>query len=254
MVRVQDEEDVEGALEHGVGFEVPGSHAVEHAEEVARVGELVLRIDVGQPPMMPVCESRQRGHLRDQPCDLGPAYRRIVDLLRLGVEGRQRGDRADHHPHRVRVVAERLQQLRHVLVHIRMERHVVHEAIELVLRRELALEDQVGDLEERAALGELLDRVSAVPEDALPSVDERDRAPRGSSVRVRGVVRHHPEVVVLDLDLAQVHGPDDISLQDVHLVVASGPVVPNGEGVGSRLRVVSHPVSVTSKGPARAAA
>jgi hypothetical protein len=45
---------------------------------------------------------------------------------------------------------------------------------ELVGRR-LAVEQQPGDLEVRAVLRELLDRVAAIAQDALVAVDEGDR-------------------------------------------------------------------------------
>ena len=47
--------------------------------------------------------------------------------------------------------------------------------VELRLRRQLAVDEQVGDLEVGRLLGELLDRVAAVLEDALVAVDVGDR-------------------------------------------------------------------------------
>ena len=57
-----------------------------------------------------------------------------MDVLGLGVEGRQRGDRRHEHAHRVGVVVEALDEpLAHVLVDERVVRDVVHPR--LVLRR-----------------------------------------------------------------------------------------------------------------------
>src|SRR5690606_8282284 len=96
------------------------------------------------------------------------------------------------------------------------------------------------DLEMGAPLGELLDRVAAVAEDALAPVDVRDRAARRGRVREGGIVRHHPEIRLLDLDLPQIHLPDDVTLDDVHLVLPPGTIVPDREGILPPASALSH--------------
>ena len=64
----------------------------------------------------------------------------------------------------------------------------VDEPVELLPRRKLAPDEEVGDLEEGGVLGELLDRVAAVAEHALLAVEVGDRARAGSGVAVAGVV------------------------------------------------------------------
>ena len=87
----------------------------------------------------------------------------IEDVLGVGVEGRQRGDRRDEHPHRVGVVVEALEEpLAHVLVDEGVVGDLVHPLAELRRRRELAVEQEVGHLEVGRLLGQLLDRVAAV--------------------------------------------------------------------------------------------
>jgi hypothetical protein len=54
-------------------------------------------------------------------------------------------------------------------------RDVVGPLLELRLVRQLAVEDEVGDLEVGGLLGELLDRVAAVAQDAVVTVEVRDR-------------------------------------------------------------------------------
>ena len=60
---------------------------------------------------------------------------------------------------------------------------------------QLAEQDQVGGLEEVAVLGQLLDRVAAIEQDALVAVDVGDPALARRRVHERRVVGHHPEVV-----------------------------------------------------------
>jgi hypothetical protein len=81
-----------------------------------------------------------------------------------------------------------LEELLHVLVDQRVTRDLAGEVGPLLLVRELPVDQQVGDLEERGALGQLFDRVAAVLEDPLVTVDEGDRAAAGAGVAVRGVV------------------------------------------------------------------
>ena len=132
----------------------------------------------------------------------------------------------------MRVVAEALHELLDVLVHEGVDRDLVRPLVELRLRRQLAVEQQVGDLEVGRLLGELLDRIAAVLEDALVAVDEGDRAAARRRVHERRVVGHQPEVVVVDLDLAQVGGADRAVL-DRDLVLLAGPVVGDGQRVGA---------------------
>ena len=47
MVRMEDEQDVEGSLEHGVRLVLRHADPEQHVQEIGRVGELVLGIDVG---------------------------------------------------------------------------------------------------------------------------------------------------------------------------------------------------------------
>ena len=90
--------------------------------------------------------------------------------------------------------------------------------VELRLGRQLAVDEQVGDLEVGRLLGELLDRVAAVLEDALVAVDVRDRRAARRGVRERRVVGHQAEVVLVDLHLAEVHRADG-AVRDRDLVV-----------------------------------
>ena len=76
--------------------------------------------------------------------------------------------------HRVRVVLEALHELLDVLVQHRVERDLARPRLLLRRGRQLAEQDQVRGLEEVALLGELLDRIAAVEQDALVAVDVGD--------------------------------------------------------------------------------
>ena len=90
--------------------------------------------------------------------------------------------------------------------------------------RQLAEDEQVGDLEVARLLAELLDRVAPVLEDPGLAVDVGDRRAAGGGVGERRVVGHQAEVVLGDLDLAQVHRPHR-AVGDRQLVGLAGAVV-----------------------------
>src|SRR3954451_24089695 len=228
VIGVQDPEHVERALDARVRLVLDLGHPVHHREEVAGVGEVVVRIDVGQAEVVAVGERRERRHLGDHPDGRHVALLVLLDVLRARVEGRQRAHRRLQHPHRVRVVAEAVEELLDVLVDVRVDRDLVYPRVELVAVRQLAVDDQVGDLEIGRLLAELLDRVAAVLEHPGLTVDVGDRRAARRGVGVRRVVRHQAEVVLRDLDLPQVH-PLDGPVADRKLVRLAGPVVRDRE-------------------------
>ena len=157
----------------------------------------------------------------------------LSQVLGGGVEGGERAHGGEQHRHRVGVVAEALHRLLDVLVHVGVVDDHVHPVVERVLARQLAVHQQVGDLEVAGVLAQVLDRDAAVLQHARLAVDVGDRAPAGRGVRVRRVVGHEAEVVLVDLHLAEVHRLHR-AVGDLHLERLAGPVV------GHRQRVLSH--------------
>jgi hypothetical protein len=234
VVGVEDEQDVQGPGQARVGLVLDLRHLEQHREEVLRIGEVVVRIDVRQPQVVPVGEGRQRRHLGDHPDRRHVALLGVVDVLRVGVEGGERPDGGEQHPHRVGVVAEALDELLDVLVHEGVVGDVVDPPFELLLGGELAEDEQVGHLEIGRLLAQLLDRNPPVLEDPRLAVDVGDRRAAGSRVGERRVVGHQAEVLVGDLDLAQIDGPDR-AVADLQLVGLARAVVGDAQAaVGAR--------------------
>jgi hypothetical protein len=73
----------------------------------------------------------------------------------------------------MRVAAEG-EESRHLLVHHGVARDATVEIFLLRLGRQFAIKQQIADLEEVAVLGELLDRITAMEQDALVTIDEGD--------------------------------------------------------------------------------
>ena len=177
MVGVEDEQDVEGPGQDGIGLEPRLGDLPEHGEEVGGEVERVVGVDEGHPDAEAVCGGGQRRHLGDQADDLLVPGLRVEDVLGVEIEGRQRRDGRDEHAHGVGVVVEALEEaLADVLMDERVVRDVVAPFGELLLIGQLALEEQVGHLQVGRVLGQLLDGIAPVAQDAGVAVEIRDGA------------------------------------------------------------------------------
>ena len=119
---------------------------------------------------------RDGRQLRDDAVREDLAVARIVDVGGVVVEGRHRGDHRRHHRHRMGVVVEALEEAQQLLVDHRVAHDRVVERVELRLGRQIAVDQQVGDLEEARVLGELFDRIAAIQQHARVAVDVGDLA------------------------------------------------------------------------------
>ena len=135
---------------------------------------------------------RQGGHLRDKSNDLTVEVLRVVDVLGLGVIGRECRDGGDQHTHGVCVVVETFEEsLAHVLVNEGVIRDVLSPLIGLLLVRQLTVEEQVGHFEVGRLLGQLLDGVSAIAQDAGVTIEVGHRAFGGRRGHETRVVEPH---------------------------------------------------------------
>ena len=223
VVGVQDEQHVQGPLEHRVRVVLGLGHLRHHVEEVARVGQVVVGVRVGQAPGVPESEGGERRHLGDEPHDLLLLIGRVVEgVTGLGIEGGQRGQGAYQDAHRVRVVVEAVDELLDVLVHVGVVGDLVGPRHRLFLVRQLAAQQQPGHVQEGRAARELLDRVTPVAQDALVAVDEGDGAATAGGVLEGRVVGEQSEVVIGGLDLPKVNRADS-AVDDREFVAAAGP-------------------------------
>ena len=95
--------------------------------------------------------------------------------------------------------------------------------------RQFAVQDQPGDVEVAGALGELLDGIAAVAEDALVAVDVGDPADAGRGVLERRVVGGEARIPGVRAHLAEPGGPDG-AVFDIEAVVGPGAAVGEGQG------------------------
>ena len=174
VIGVQSENAVHGARQHRIGLIVLARHRKAHAQEVRGVIERVLRIDEGLADRIFVRHRGQRRHFGDHADRGDHALGRIGDVGGVVIECRQRADAADHHRHRMRVAAEALEEPAHLLVHHRVMDHAIVEIRLLPGGRQFAVKQQVTGLEKIAVLGQIVDRVAAIEQHALVTVDIGD--------------------------------------------------------------------------------
>ena len=236
VVGVQDEQGVQRSHEALVGLVLALAHLEEHREEVGGVGQVVVGVDERLALRVAERPGAQGRHLRDHADDLHLPVVGVLDHPGLGVERREGPHRRHQHPHRVRVVAEALHEALHVLVDERVVGDVMDPLLVLHLRGERAVDEEVGDLEERRALGELLDGVPAVLQDALVTIDVGHGGAAGGGVDEAGVVDGQSGRVVTGLDLPEVRGLDG-AVGDRDVVLLSGAVVTDGQRFGHALRL-----------------
>ena len=151
------------------------------------------------------------------------------------IECRQRADAARHHRHRMRVAPKALIETAHLLVHHRVEGDTIVEVGLLRGGRKFAVEQEIAGLQEIAVLGQLLDRIAAIKQDALVAVDIGDLRLAAAGRGVAGIVGEHPG---LGVELADIDdGGTDRSLVDRERVLLVADDELAGFDVGAGLGI-----------------
>ena len=175
VVGVQHEQQVEGLDHVRVDVVFLGRHAEAQAEEVLHVVQRVVRVHERLAQRLLERVGGQHRQLAQQTHGGDVDLLRIVRVQGVRVERGQPGHGGGQHRHGVRVPREAVEEQLEVLVH-----HVVAQDVGLPGLQgllglgQLAVDQQVGHLHEGGVLGEVLDGVAAVAQDALVAVDERD--------------------------------------------------------------------------------
>ena len=172
VVRVQDEQGVEriGSLGRGL-------LAGEHVQEVGCMGKLRVRLHDRKAIAMAVVVGDQRGDERHQPDGLAVVRLRAL-VPAVGIVGGGRRDAGPKHRHRRGLLGERWHEIQDEVGRLPVDHHLLGQLVQLFVRGEPQVVQEVGDLLERRVLGQVVDRVADVPELAELAVDVRDRGLR----------------------------------------------------------------------------
>src|ERR1700723_1619866 len=120
------------------------------------------------------------------------------------------------------------------LVNKRMMRDVVGPVRQLRFSGKLAVQNQVGRLDECAFFRQLFDRIAAVPQDSLVAINISDLARAQCRVRERRVVTHHPKIGVLHFHRTQVQRLDRF-VRDGKFELPAGTVVGDAQRLAARI-------------------
>ena len=101
---------------------------------------------------------------------------RIIHIRAVMVEGGQGADRADHDRHRVCIPAETAEELVELVVQHGMPANRPVEVFQLGSRGQFALQQEIANLDEGGLLGQLINRISAILQRTLVTIDIGDLA------------------------------------------------------------------------------
>ena len=191
MVGMQDEDLVERIRQYRIDLVVLAGHPETHVQEVLDKLQRVLRIHEGLADGVFVGHCRQRRDFRDHSHRRDHALLRIVDVGGVVIEGGECADRRDHDGHRMGVAAKTLEEAGHLLVHHGVVDHAMVKILLLRWGRKLPVEQEIAGLEEVAVLGQLLDRIATVFENAGIAVDIGDLRLAARGRGEAGVVGEH---------------------------------------------------------------
>ncbi len=122
------------------------------------------------------------------------AVTRVVDVGRVVIKGGHRGHHRRNHGHGMCVVMESLKKSQQWFADHGVPRDRIAKCIELRLRRQRAIDQQISDFHIAGALRQLLDGIAAVQEQPRIAVDIGDftfGAGRGHETRV---IREYPQI------------------------------------------------------------
>ena len=171
MIRVQDENLVHGLGQDRVRLVLLARNAKHHLQEVLGVREVIARINERLANGILVTPGGNGRHLCNQ------AMRGNFPLLLAGnvhltvVEGGQSADHTTHDRHRVCITTETLEEVPHLVVEHGVVFDGVVELLVFLGAREFAVKEEVADFKVVRMFGQLLNRVAAVQENAVCSVD-----------------------------------------------------------------------------------
>ena len=191
MVGMQDEDLVERIRQDWVDLVVLAGHPETHIEEVFDKLQRVLRVHEGLADGVFVGHRRQRRDFRDHSHRRDHALLRIVDVGGVVIEGGECADRRHHDGHRMGVAPKALEEPGHLLVHHGVVGHAIVKVLLLLCGRKLPVEQEIAGLEEVAVLGQLLDRIATVFENAGIAVDIGDLRLAARGRGEAGVVGEH---------------------------------------------------------------
>jgi hypothetical protein len=161
VIGVQDEQLVHRPDKDRVDLVVRHRRREHHVQEVRAVAQLVAGIHEWLADRLLVGKGGNRPQLGEQArgCDVQLLG---LGLLQLGVEARERHHHGRQHGHRMRALRITRKERPHVLVDHRVPVQQGREFLQFNPRRQPAVDQEVSNLDKRAAVSQVLDGISPV--------------------------------------------------------------------------------------------
>ena len=122
VIGMKNEKNIECVFENRIEVVLQLGHLVHHAQEIARIAQIKIWVNVRQAETVTVTICRNGGHFSEKSIGLELTGFDIIDITGIGIECRQRADRTDEHAHRMRVMMKSLHQfLRAFMQHCMMQ-------------------------------------------------------------------------------------------------------------------------------------
>ena len=191
VIGMQDEQQVERPGRDGIDLVGFGRYREHHVQKAIAVRQRILRVCTRPAHRMTIGCGRDGRHLRNQTFGGQLALFRFIDIELVVVERRHRADHTRQNRHGMGVVVKSLHERIELFMHHRVVGDIAVEPGELGLAWQFTVEQQVGHLKERGMLGQLLDRIATISQDALVTVDEGDvalAARRAAITRIKGEI------------------------------------------------------------------
>ena len=173
VVSMKNKENVEGAFQRWIRPILRLGSAKEHVQEIARIAELVVRIDERHSQSVPIGERGNRRNFSDQTIGLLLARLDAEDVFRVVIKSGKRGDRRNHHAHGMGVVVKAVEEFLDAFVNESVVRDVVGPIIQLRRRRQFAMQEQKRRFQIGAFFRQVFDGIAAITEDAGVAIDIR---------------------------------------------------------------------------------
>ena len=191
MVRMEDEDLVHGAGKDRVDVIILSRHGKAHMEEILRIGQVIPRIIEWLAERIFIGHRRKGRNFRNQAPRGDCPLRRVLNIGRVVIEGRQRANDATHDGHRVGITAEPAIEDRQLLMNHRVAGDGVVEFGLLLGIRQFAFQQEIGHFKEVGLVGKRFDRIAAMQQDALVTIDIGQAGFAGSCRPVAGVEGKH---------------------------------------------------------------
>ncbi|MCY1234612.1 hypothetical protein D9M72_472000 [compost metagenome] len=184
---MQDQEKVQGLDHDRVQLVLLGRKPKAEAQEVLHEVHGVVRVEHGLADALLQCVGGDDRHLGQEPVGGHFHMLGVEGVQGILVEGGEGGYCRGEYRHRVRVTREAAEEALQLFMQQGVAADPLVKGVQLGGRRQVAVDQQVGNFQEAGVLGQLLDRVPAVPQDSGIAVDVGDGRSGGRGVHETGV-------------------------------------------------------------------